>query len=315
MARTIRRSGKGARRSSRAGAGRARVASARRQTGSLLDTAMRMLPVSDETLHRLVVGTLVALAAVALVALAGAIGVPGMIEARVAALASASGFKVRRVEVRGVTRMNEMVIYQRVLGQRDQAMSRLDLAALRADLLTLPWVKDARVSRQLPDTLVVDVVERVPRAVIQNRDGFTLIDQSGHPLEPVPAERARGMLILRGVGVSDHIAELDRLLDAAPALKGQVGEAEWVGHRRWNLTFRTHQMLALPEGEDESAAALLGFAKMDGVDRLLGGKVAAFDMRVAGRVYLRIPGHADAIAAQAKAAAVARAAAAAQQHD
>jgi len=46
---------------------------------------------------------------------------------------------------------------------------------------------------------------------------------------------------------------------------------------------------------------------MDGVDRLIGGKVAAFDMRVPERVYLRIPGHADDVAAEAKAAAVARA--------
>jgi cell division protein FtsQ len=46
---------------------------------------------------------------------------------------------------------------------------------------------------------------------------------------------------------------------------------------------------------------------MDGVDRLLGGKVAAFDMRVPDRVYLRVPGHAEAVAAEAKAAAVAKA--------
>jgi len=50
---------------------------------------------------------------------------------------------------------------------------------------------------------------------------------------------------------------------------------------------------------------------MDGVDRLLGGKVAAFDMRVPDRIYLRVPGHAEAVASEAKAAAVAKAAKAA----
>jgi len=223
MARTIRRSGKGARRSTRAGATRARVATARRQTGSLLDTAIRLLPVSDETLHRLIMGTMIALACAVIAGTALAIGVSSMIEQRVAALARATGFKVRRVEGRGGNRMNEMAIYSRVLGQRDQAMSRLDLAALRADLLTLPWVKDARVSRQLPDTLVVDVVERVPRAVIREGDSLVLIDQTGHPLEPVPPSRARGMLVLHGEGVADHVAALDRLLDAAPARQGPGG--------------------------------------------------------------------------------------------
>jgi len=51
-----------------------------------------------------------------------------------------------------------------------------DLAALRADLLDLSWVSDARVSRQLPDTLVVDIVERQPHAVLRQPDRLVLID-------------------------------------------------------------------------------------------------------------------------------------------
>ena len=134
-----------------------------------------------------------------------------------------------------------------------------------------------------------------------------LIDETGHELEAVPQSRTKGMLVLSGKGVEGQVGALEKLLEAAPALKSQVSEAEWVGNRRWNLTFRTGQVLALPEGDDEGAAALLSFARMDGVDRLLGGKVVAFDMRVPDRIYLRVPGRADQVVAQAKAAAVAKA--------
>ena len=56
-----------------------------------------------------------------------------------------------------------------------------------------------------------------------------------------------------------------------------------------------------------AAAALVSFARLDGVNRLLGGKVAAFDMRAPDRIYMRIPGRAkqqelDAQAAKAAAA-------------
>ncbi|EGD57357.1 cell division protein FtsQ [Novosphingobium nitrogenifigens DSM 19370] len=309
MAQTIRRSGKGVRRAAVTRGAKARVATARKQTGTLVGQAVRRIPISDEALHRLLIvgmvgGVLALLAAGAMVA-----GVPDMVEQHFAEIAGNAGFKVKRVEVRGVNRMNELTIYEKVLGQRDEVMSRLDLAALRTDLLQLSWVKDARVARQLPDTLVVDVVERSPHAVLRENGHFTLIDETGHELEAVPASRAKGMLVLTGTGAEGQIAGLDKLLDTAPALKSQVAEAEWVGNRRWNLTFKTGQVLALPEGDDEGAAALLTFARMDGVDRLLGGKVAAFDMRVPDRIYLRIPGHADEIAAEAKAAAVAKAAA------
>ena len=46
----------------------------------------------------------------------------------------------------------------------------------------------------------------------------------------------------------------------------------------------------MPHGEEAPASALIQFARLDGVNRLLGGKVAAFDMRAPDRIYMRIPG-------------------------
>ena len=311
MAQTIRRGGKGVRRAAAASGTKRKVTAARRQTGSLVDRIMQWIPFSEETLHRIAMTAILGVAALLAWLVASMAGVPQLAEAEMALIASKSGFEVKRVEVRGVNRMNELKIYEKVLGQRDQAMPRLDIAALRNELLALSWVKDARVSRQLPDTLVVDVIERSPHAVMRDGTGgggkLTLIDETGHPLEAVSPARARGLLVLSGPGAAARIADLGKLLDAAPALRPQVAEAEWIGNRRWNLTFKTHQVLALPEGDDTAASALLSFARMDGVDRLLGGKVVSFDMRSADRIYMRVPGRADALAASARAAADANA--------
>lgn len=171
----------------------------------------------------------------------------------------------------------------------------VDIDALRGELLDLSWVADARVSRQLPDRLVIDIVERKPHAVLRKANRLVLIDATGHELEPVSAARAKGKLVVAGPGAGKQVVTLTRLLEAAPALKPQVREAEWVGNRRWNLTFRTGQVLALPEGGQPSARALMSFARLDGTNRLLGGKVAAFDMRAPGRIYLRVPGRTDPV--------------------
>ncbi|MFN3423691.1 MAG: cell division protein FtsQ/DivIB [Novosphingobium meiothermophilum] len=301
MAQTIKRGGKGVRRAAATRTAQRKVQTARRQTGSAFDEVMRWLPFGEETLHRIVMAAILAGVAGLVWMVAVMAGVPALAAEQASLVAAKAGFKVSHLEVRGVNHMNERKIFEKVLGQNDRAMTSLDLAALRDELNRLSWVKDARVSRKLPDTLVIDIVERTPHAVLRKPDRLVLIDDSGAELETVSAERAKGMLVLSGPGAGRNVQALTHLLDAAPALRPQVAEAEWIGNRRWNLTFKTGQVLALPEGEEPSASALLSFARMDGVNRLLGGKVAAFDMRAPDRIYMRVPGHAEERAAAKRA--------------
>jgi cell division protein FtsQ len=126
-------------------------------------------------------------------------------------------------------------------------------------------------------------------------DKLVLIDATGHELEVVGPARAQGKLVVSGLGAGQQVVALQALMAAAPALKPQLREAEWIGNRRWNFTFKTGQVLALPEGADLAAKALMTFARLDGVNRLLGGKVAAFDMRAGDRIYLRVPGRTDPV--------------------
>ena len=293
MAQTIRRNAKPVRRQARAQASKAKVRQARKQTSSLIDALMRVLPFTEEQLHKAFLVMILAAAAALAWLVASLAGVPAMAGQQLAFVAADAGYEVSRVEVRGVERMNELKVYERVLGEKERAMPLVDLHSLRGSLMELPWVADARVSRQLPDTIVVDIVEREPHAVLKRPDRMVLIDATGHELEPVSETDAKGMLQIAGPGARQQVEALTALLDAAPALRPQVSAAEWVGNRRWNLTFKTGQVLALPQGEEESAGALMSFARLDGVNRLLGGKVAAFDMRNPDRIYMRVPGRAQ----------------------
>ena len=292
-ARTIKRRSPNARQTAGAQAKARKVKAARAKTGSLLAMVMSWVPLNEDQLHKLFLALILGVAVALAVIVAVAAGVPALARQQIAAAAASTGFEVRRVEVRGVKRLTELKVYERALAQRNLAMPLVDVDALRAELIELSWVQDARVSRQLPDTLVIDIVERKPHAVLRMPDHLVLIDETGHALEPISPTRAKGKLILSGLEVSKQVATLSALLDAAPALRPQVREAAWLGNRRWNLVFKTGQVLALPEGEKASAAALVSFARLDGTNRLLGGKVAAFDMRAPDRIYMRIPGRAE----------------------
>ena len=276
----------GVRRSAAARNRSQKARAARSHTSGLFDRAMAALPFTEEQWHRFFLGAIIAAGLAIAWTIASYAGVPELAKAELSKSAARSGFEVSRVRVSGVERMNEQLVYERVLAEQDRPMPLVDLEDVRARLLELPWVEDARVSRQLPDTLKVDIVERVPHAVLRKPGRLVLIDAEGHELEPISATAAEGKLLIEGPGAARQMQELGRLLDAAPALKPQIASAQWVGNRRWNLTFKTGQLLALPEG-DLGAPALVKFAQLDGMHRLIGGKPIAIDMRVPDRAYLR----------------------------
>jgi cell division protein FtsQ len=291
----LKRGGKSVRRAAAAQGKARQVRAARARTGSALDAAMRWVPLSEAQLHRLFLAMILGCAAVLAWMVASFAGVPAMARGQMEAIASDAGFKCCRIALRGTDQLNELKVYNLALADNNRALPFVDIDDVRSRLLKLSWVEDARVSRQLPDTLVVDIVERKPVAVLRKPGRLVLIDRSGIELEPVSAERAKGKLVIAGPGAGKQVEALSALLAAAPALKPQVREAEWVGNRRWNLTFRTGQLLALPQGEQASAKALMTFARLDGVNRLLGGKAVAFDMRASDRIYFRVPGRTDPV--------------------
>jgi cell division protein FtsQ len=279
--------GKG-RTTTRSGGGRGRGGRSVKRI-SRMDRFLAAVPVSEATLQKLGTWTIVGTVGIAIVATAGYLGLPGMARMEFAQAAAHAGFEVDKVEVRGVKRMDELQVYNIALGQVDRSMVNVDLPRLREDLMKLGWVKDARVSRRLPDTLVVDIVERDPVAVWQHEGQLALIDVNGAVLQPVALSSMPDLPLVVGPNANLQTASLGKLMESAPALKPMLAGATWVGNRRWDLRFQSGETLSLPEGEKTSSAALVNFARMDGVNHLLGRGILRFDMRDPDRFVLRLP--------------------------
>ncbi len=96
-------------------------------------------------------------------------------------------FRLRKVEIRGVryTPIEEVL---RRLGV-DTTRSVWDpLAPLAERVRTHPEVEDVTVTRQLPGTLVIDVTERRPVALVPRPEGLRAVDERGIQL-PLDASR------------------------------------------------------------------------------------------------------------------------------
>ena len=199
-----------------------------------------------------------------------------------------AGFTLRRVEITGAQRVSRLAIYNVAFDQDSMAMPLVDLAATRARLLQFGWIREARISRRLPDTLVIDIIERQPVAIWQNNQQLSLIDGDGVVLEPVQVAMMPDLPLVIGADANRHIGNLGALLEAAPRLRPQIAGASWVGRRRWDIRFQSGETLSLPEGDEEARRAITRFAMMDQQNPLLGQNFARIDMRDPRRTYVRI---------------------------
>jgi len=274
-----------------------RVQPKRPSRTSVLDQAVAALPGGAATARRIVGWSLTAGAGAIAIALANWFGLFGAVGVAAAEAVGAAGFRVEQIEVTGLKRMDATSVYAVALDQRSRAMPLVDLEATRQKLLAYGWIAEARVSRRLPDTLVVDVVERAPAAVWQNRGRLMLIDEGGVLLDGVQSTRMPRLPLVIGEGANAQEPAYRKLMGAAPALKPVVRAAIWVGNRRWDLVFQTGERLLLPEGEAAAARTLVRFAQLDGTVGLLGKGYERFDLRDPSKLVARmrkaLPGVAD----------------------
>ena len=228
-----------------------------------------------------------------------ALDIPAKAERAAGAAVGKAGFTVRGYQIVGINHMNRGLIDQVVTDELRRAadagssakapQALVNVTAIRQRLLAFGWVKDARVSHRLPDTLVIDIVERTPAALWQNEGQLALIDKEGVVLDRVPVDKMPDLPLLIGPGANGQEEQLGRLMDAVSTLKPQLTSATWVGGRRWDLNFQSGETVALPEGEESAKAALTKFARLDKQSGLLGRGIVRFDLRVPGKMIVRLP--------------------------
>ncbi len=246
---------------------------------SMLARVIAAIPVSARTVERATTAIILTVVVGGVAAIAVMLDVPNKVGMAAGDAVGRAGFSVKHVDITGIDRMDRTSVYAVALDQKSIAMPLVDLEGVRQKLLKYGWIADARVSRRLPDTLAIEIVERKPAAVWQHSQQLTLVDAKGVALEQVSLNAMPNLPLVIGPDANVQATALTALMDHAPQLKPVLDGAMWIGDRRWDLKFQSGETLLLPEGEAAAATALKKFAELDAAQRLLGRGMARFDMR------------------------------------
>jgi cell division protein FtsQ len=168
------------------------------------------------------------------IALAIVGGVGGAAFAGYRFLTTSERFAVTSIVVRGNVSLDEAAVRARLGVEPGENIFLLRPARLEGRLAAEPWIARAEVRRELPHTLVVEIVEREAAALVE-LDGLYLVDGAGHPFKKaeLAAGDGAGLPIVTGIGRKELLAapreteqRIARAIVAARAWSAGVPEGD-----------------------------------------------------------------------------------------
>jgi cell division protein FtsQ len=233
-----------------------------------------------------------------------AAGLAGLVAAgfwTAAAAGRAPELAVSRIRVEGNERLADGEILEALDLRQGTNILNLDLEELRRKLLLSPWVKDVQLTRMLPATLTLRVVERRPlgiavlgRLYLMDEEG-TFLDELGPRYADLAPPLVRGLTDGEGNLSSDSAALAGRVLGAFATherLASAVSEIDVSeGPRAMRVLLRNPPLTVLLSEDDLIPRLKEILPLTEGILERF-PTVKAVDLRFEGRVYLRLqPGY------------------------
>ncbi len=188
-----------------------------------------------------------------------------------------AGFRLAKVHVQGASPMAVADIVKAAGVAKDQPLLGLDLELLRSRVQEVGWVKQARIVRLLPDTLVVAVVERRQLAVWQHAGKSVVIDDQGRTIPEADPGRFPTLPLIVGAGGATHAPDILPVLAQRPRMMERLDALVRVDDRRWDLRMKDGGLIQLPAVGEEQA--LIQLEQLDLRSRILELGFQRIDLR------------------------------------
>ena len=205
-------------------------------------------------------------------------------DARTALVAASAhlGFRLREVLLVGRQQVSRDAVLAASELELGSPTLGLDTETMRARLERNRWIKRARVTTRLPDTVFIEIEERRPLAIWQRDGQLQMIDEEGAVIADRDLHRYTHLPVIVARSEPVRAKPVLDMLGREPDLQRRVRALIEVGGRRWNVRFDNGIDVRLPEAE--AAAAWSELAELDRRHALLARRISAIDLRIPGRI-------------------------------
>lgn len=201
-------------------------------------------------------------------------------------ISSTVGLVVDEVLVNGRQNTTKSSLLEALNIKLGEPILGLDLSVIQSRIVTLPWVKTARIQRQLPDKLLINLKERKPIGRWQRNGRLTLIDEDGVTIRKLSDDLFQHLPIIIGKDAPAKIKQVLPILKKEPELFRRIKALTFVGSRRWNIRVDDKIDIKLPEKQIDKAWSHL--ATIEKGHKVLNDDVIAVDMRIIDQFIIKL---------------------------
>ena len=106
-------------------------------------------------------------------------------------------FFLQNLKISGIQQLNEREIVNKVSPYLKQSLLRIDPSKIENIVAAHPFVKDVRIKRVYPFSILIDVKEKVPSAIWVNSEGDPyILDENGNPYRRLSRGENKGLYLI-----------------------------------------------------------------------------------------------------------------------
>ncbi|RYE06402.1 MAG: FtsQ-type POTRA domain-containing protein [Rickettsiaceae bacterium] len=194
------------------------------------------------------------------------------------------GFELENVIIEGEKNVSRQDIVSTLNADTGTPIFNIKLEEVKKQLEQKLWIKKAVVERQLPNTIYVKILERVPIAIWQVNQKLHLIDNEGHKIINTVPDKFSNLPHLVGTDANIYAESLIKDLNNFPNILKKMQSAVRYGERRWNLNLEQNITVKMPE--ENFIAALRYLDELNKVEKLFNSNLKVIDLRNSNKLYI-----------------------------
>ena len=158
-----------------------------------------------------------------------------------------NGFFIKNVDIKGINHLNQKDILKTINYYNKKNIFNVNLKNIYNEIKQNTWVEEVSIKKIYPNTLKIDLIEKEPIAIWQNKSAYHLITKNGEIILEANLNNFKKHLpIIIGKNAHKNVYSILQILNIDKNLTKNIWSLTFVNERRWDIHFNQGLTIRLP---------------------------------------------------------------------